>query len=144
MEKIYRNGNIFPDEFYIKYTNFNSQKEFIKAAKTLGFEIKLTQKNYKVSERVSTITLDNFIKSNTKFDTWDSFIKNAQSLYEDAPIILPKIFIQNRMAMKGFIARDNYQVQCNICKNKIIIEKGAIIPKCNCSQISSYIILKIL
>lgn len=143
MEIIYRNGNIFPDEFYIKYTNFSSQKEFVKAAKALGIEIKITKRTYTIPMDNSLVALDNFIKLNTKFDNWDDFIKNAQSLYEDAPILLPKTFIKNRMALKGFIARDNYEVVCNVCRNKITIEKDSIIPKCNCSPISSYMILKI-
>lgn len=143
MEEIYRNGNIFPDEFYIKYTNFSSQKEFVKAAKALGIEIGLTKTTQTISVKNSLMSVDSFIKSNTKFNTWNDFIENAQSLYKEPPRLLPKTYLRDRIAESGFIAIDNYKVFCTVCKSQITIKKGTIIPKCDCSRYSSYKILEI-
>ncbi|MDO4690434.1 MAG: hypothetical protein Q4A58_03965 [Fusobacterium sp.] len=143
MEKIYRNGNIFPDEFYVKYTNFSSQKEFIKAAKALGIKISLTKTTQTISVKNSLMSVDNFIKSNTKFNTWNDFIENAQSFYKEVPRLLPKSYLNAKIAESGFVAIDNYEVYCTVCKSKITIKKGTIIPKCNCSRYSSYKILEI-
>lgn len=143
MEEIYRNGYIFPDEFYKKYTNFNSQKDFIKAAQKASIKINLTKTICKFSVKDSIDVIDKFIQENTKFNTWDSFIENAQKLYKEPPVLLPKIFIRSKMAPHNYIARNNYEVECIACKNKVIINEGTLIQKCSCSKFAIYKILKI-
>lgn len=86
---------------------------------------------------------DEFYKEYTDFNSHKDFIKTAKSIYKDPPSLLPKSLIRSKIAIAGFLARDNYELKCNICHKNITINKETIIPKCNCSKFSQYIIVKI-
>ena len=149
MEEKYHKGYIFPDEFYKEYTDFNSHKDFIEKAKEEGIEITLTKTKQDIklvnppSDVIFDEFVDLFIKKNTNFKSFKDFIKTAKSIYKDPPSILPKSLIRSKIAIAGFLARDNYELKCNICHKNITINKETIIPKCNCSKFSQYIIVKI-
>lgn len=149
MEEKYHKGYIFPDEFYKEYTDFNSHKDFIKKAKEEGIEIRLTKATHNIkltNPPKGTIFdefVDTFIKKYTNFESFKDFIETAKSIYKDPPSLLPKSSIRSKIAIAGFLARDNYELKCNMCHKHITINKETIIPKCNCSKFSQYIIIKI-
>lgn len=152
MEEKYHKGYVFPDEFYKEYTDFNSHKDFVMKAKEEGIGIiqTKTQYGFKLSNLVTEITtedaqkiVDNFIAKHSKFKTQKEMVDTAKNIYKDPPSLLSKSLIRNKIAIAGFLARDKYELECNMCHKHITINKEAVIPKCNCSNFSQYIIIKI-
>lgn len=142
MLKNLRDGYIFPDDFYKKYTNFLSQDEFLKAAEKVDLLITIKSDEVKfknITPRKEKfdidIMIDDFIKENTKFNSWQEFKEKGENNYIT---YLEKPLLKKKQAIDNQVARDNYTLKCTNCKKIIEVAAEEIIPKCNCEPVFKY------
>ena len=131
----YRDGFIFPDSFFKKYTKFSNYEEFSKTSKKYG--VKILKTMYKVGiEPKQVLTPNLFFEGFTSFKNIEELILKGCQEYKDRPIVLPKKFLKSNFLSANYISPVSTKYWCFYCGKENEVKMGEIIPECSCGKTS--------
>lgn len=123
MSKNIRNGFLFPDSFYQKYTNFNSQKDMQKKLKEKSIILKISKNGYSLNHfepKETKLNLDPY-KVADEFIAENSVFANLKELMNTGECKFNFVPSDPIVAFPGQTFDKDYQIYCTFCKkNKII------------------------
>lgn len=134
----YRDGFIFPDSFFKKYTKFNNYEDFSKTAKKYGVKLLKTIYGVEIKSK-QTLTPNLFFEQFTSFKNIDELIQKGSQEYKNKPIVLPKMFLKNKSLGANYISPISTKYWCLYCGKEGEIKKGEIIPECSCGKTNLYL-----